>query len=212
MKRLLAKLLHIANANPPHPSREFYSLKERLLNRYGRLADWEWQEIRKECWGPWGDRYGERIGCQGAKCPRCGGTGVFDVRWVLLERWEWCGYVFHRPVPERDTRTKPERPVAIVGRIEHRNYGHKSREAALWLYLLCGEWRLFWRTMTASSACNPGWLPLCRVNKMAMRTSMWLSWRKCWCGKWFPTWGSGWMCCRKCRKPSTANEIEDIPF
>jgi hypothetical protein len=37
---------------------------------------------------------------------------------------------------------------------------------------------------------------------------MWLAWRKCWCGRYFPTFGSGWQICRKCRKPVELKEGE----
>lgn len=206
-QRLLARLLHYANAGPPWPREAFYAVKERLLRRYGRLVDWQWQEIRKECWGPWGEWYGERAGCLGEKCPRCGGTGIFDIRWVLLERWEWCGYVFYRPVPGRDQWTQPELPVTIFGRIEHRDYGLASREAALWLFLLTGHWRLLGTTLGASCSCSPGCWPMLRLQWLVMHLGLWLRWQKCSCGRWFPTWGSGRMVCRRCRRPTREDEI-----
>lgn len=209
-QRLLAILLHHANADPPWPRVEFYAIKERLLRRYGRITDYEWQEIRKECWGPWGREYGERQGCQGAKCPHCRGTGVFDIRWVNLERWEWSGHVFHRP--HWSTRTPPAvGTVKFFGRIEHNANHQKSREAALWLYLLCGEWRVFWNTLRYSCCCTRRAYPMLWLQWAVMNMSMWLSWRRCWCGRWFPTWGSGWQCCRRCRKPRRI-EIEETPF
>src|SRR2546430_712949 len=97
--RILALLLHYANANPPWNRTEFYSLKNRLLIRYAKFRGYDLQIIKKECWGPLdpdGD-YGDHTGCQGRFCPHCGGTGIFDVRWVRLERWQWGRYLFHRP-------------------------------------------------------------------------------------------------------------------
>lgn len=200
---LLATLLHYANADPPLfcQRTEFYALKERLLRRWGRLADYDLQEIRKECWGTrrWDPEHGdyEYLGCRD-DCPRCGGTGIFHIRWIWLERWEWCGYVFHRP--SRESFTRPDYQVSIHGRIEHPHYGWASSEAVLWLYLLCGEWRLLWRALRSSCSCGRYWWPLLNVQRVTMRLCMWLSWRRCFCGRLYPTWGSGWQVCRQCRR------------
>ena len=202
-QRILATLLHYANASPPVNRTEFYALKDRLCRRYAEFRGHDIQEIRKECWGDQRDVYGDWGGC-GPNCRRCGGTGIFDVRWVRLERWHWFGYVFHRP--DGDTRIKPD-SVQIHGRIEHPNYGRASNEAALWLYLLCGEWRLLWRALKGSRCCGWYWWPLLNVQRVVMELAMLLHWRRCWCGRRYPTWGSGWQICRKCR-----NEKQEVPF
>ena len=212
---LIAYLLHVANTDPPTTTRTgFYDLKHRLLKRRAHFAGHDIQEIRKECWGPWNRRGYDRVGCLGERCPHCGGTGVFDLRWVRLERWEWAGYTFHVPVDNSRVVPSPyPNPRMIHGRIEHRDYGRGATEAALWLYVLCGEWRLLWRTLRGSSHCYPGWWPLCNLQRIVMHAVMWLRWKKCWCGRWFPTWGSGWQACHRCRKPKpVTNETEDIPF
>lgn len=201
--RVLSWLCHYANADPM--GREFYQLKERLLRKYATFWGHDIQEITKECWGDqWHSRYGYWYGC-GPKCSKCGGTGVFDRRWVRLQRWHWNGYVFH--VPDDSTRVKPE-SVQIVGLVKHPNYGRASREAELWLYLLTLELRTFWYLFTSRSYCNGGLWPLVRMQRVAMRLRMWLQWRKCWCGRWYPTWGSGWCVCRKCRN----TYADDVPF
>ncbi len=204
---ILATLLHYANANPPWDHRPFYLLKCRLLHKYARFTGHQIQEIRKECLGR-RDHFGDWSGCKGELCPKCGGTGVYDLRWVRLERWEWAGYVFH--IPAGDTRKipSPYPPDGMIrGRIEHAEYGRKSREALLWLYLLCGEWRLLWRTLTSSCSCGRYWWPLLNCQRVAMHLSEWLRWDRCSCGRWFPTWGSGWCVCKRCRKVT-----EDVPF
>lgn len=205
-QRLLAKLLHYANAGHPAFRSEFYALKERLLRKYGTFRGHDLQEIKKECYGE-SVGYYEWAGCKGTKCRRCGGTGVFDIRWVRLERWEWRGYVFHRPVD--DTRIPPAvGSVKIFGRIEHADYGLKSAEAVLWLYVLCGEFRLWARSLRASRYCRPRFWPMLRLQAVVMPLAMWMSWRRCWCGRRYPTWGSGWQICKKCRN----NEPCELPF
>lgn len=199
-QRILARLLHLANSGHPWRRTEFYAIKERLLRRYATFRGHHMQEIRKECWGPrlgW-DEYGDPVrGKCGPTCRQCGGTGLFDIRWVRLERWRWGKFEFH--IPAGDTRVRPAGHVDIVGRIEHRDYGRLSNEAVLWLYLLAGEWQEFRRVMVCGSCCGRYWWPLTNLQRIAMRLNMKLSWRRCWCGRMFPTWGRGWCVCKRCR-------------
>ncbi len=192
--RLLAWLLHYANARPASwTQREFYDLKTRLLKRYADFQGHEIQEIRKECWG------GYYTGC-GPKCTCCGGTGIFDLFWVRLERWQWGRYVFHYPTGR--TWMRPE-SVQIRGRIEHAKYGMVSSEAALWLYLLTGELRLLWRSLKNTCSCGRHIWPLLNLQRMIFWLTHRFAWRKCWCGS----------VCFTCRLPKTDKiRDEDIPF
>lgn len=208
-QRILATLLHYANSSPPWNIRHFYALKHRLLKRYATFLGHDMQEIRKECWGPWNDWDGPS-GCPGASCRKCRGTGIYDIRWHRLERWWWLGYTFHVPSGSTIIRPKTTGPM-IQGRIEHKDYGRLSGEAVLWLYLLCGEWWLLWKAMKSSCACGWYFWPMLNLQRVVMRLSMWLRWHRCYCGKWFPTWGSGWRICKSCRNPSPA-QLEEIPF
>ncbi len=207
-QRLVARLLHYANASPPFNKTEFYEVKDRLLKRYGTLTGSDTQEISKDCWGErrwrpqddWNydgdeDNY-EQIPC-GPKCRRCGGTGIFDIRWILLERWRFGRFTFHRPTTE--TRKEPA-SVSVRGRIEHKDYGRLSNEAALWLYLLTAHFGLFWRTLRSSRTCGWTWFPLLNVQKIVTRIVWKLHFRRCCsCDKRYCTWGSGWQICSRCR-------------
>lgn len=199
---VLAWLCHFANANPM--GRKFYELKERLLRQYAEFRGHDIQEITKRCWGY--EHPDGWLGC-GQHCRKCGGTGIFDRRWIRLQRWQWGRYTFH--IPDGTTWKNPD-SIQIVGRIRHVNYGKLSREAELWLYVVTFQFRTLWYSLTAQSYCSPGWWPMCRLQKCAMWASMKLSWRKCWCGRRYPTWGTGWLVCGKCRnrKPT----LDDIPF
>ncbi len=199
---ILVRLLHWANSSPPCNRMQFYVLKTRLLNRYGRFVGHEIQEIKKECWG----RY--ETPC-GPKCHKCGGTGVFDIRWVRLERWEWRGFCFHTPAG--DTR-KPCLRVDIHGRIEHKDYGRLSNEAVLWLYLLCGEWKLLARALRESYCCGRYWWPFLNLQRIWMNVSIKTSRHKCYqCDQRFFTFGSGWLVCGKCRN-LPAERLDEPPF
>lgn len=217
-QRLIARLLHYANSSPPSYRTEFYALKERLLKRYGNVVDYQMQEIRKECWGEraWNDDHGwyDYTGCcKESRCRRCGGTGVFDVKWIQLERWAWCGWTFH--IPRGQLYRKPETVPQVVGRIEHKSYGRLSNEAFLWLALLF-EPRLFLRSLRSWKCCGTYYYPLSVLQAVAMPLCMRLSRRRCWCGKMFMTWGSGWQICKACRKRDAERDESfisgDVPF
>lgn len=222
IQRLLATLLHYANADTGATYRqEFYALKERLLRRYGRFDGHQIQEIKKLCWGPWGHEYGERAGCKGEGCPHCRGTGVFDIRWVRLERWVWQGYVFHRPVDDTRIIPSPYPPANMIhGRIEHPRYGRGANEARLWLYLLCGELRLFWKDWTSHAYCGWSWWPLTNMQRAVMNLSMHFHVARCRCGRrYFANRRGNYHCsCPRCERESDRRarefygEVEDIPF
>jgi len=206
---ILVRLCHLANADSSHCRNTFYDLKDRLLRQYAKFQGHDIQEITKECWGPW-NSFGDNDGCSGKDCPRCGGSGIYDRRWVRLQRWQWGKYTFH--IPCGDTRIKPD-SVQIYGRVKHVDYGKASREAELWLYLVTLNFGMWWKVLSTSSYCKPGWYPMCRLQGWAMWARMSFSWRKCWCGKLFPTWGSGWNICKKCRTPKAVLEQDnEVPF
>lgn len=162
-KDLLAKLLHYANSGPQGGSR-FYDVKKRLLWKYGTYRGDTLQKIVKPCWGDYNRNYDEYEVC-GDGCRKCGGTGVFSTVWHRLRKYEFCGFQFL--IPDGSTSIPPETPewVTITGRIEHRDYGLWSSEAELWLYLLAGEWRQFFRQFRGSFYYTPGWCPLLRIQK-----------------------------------------------
>jgi hypothetical protein len=212
--RVIAWLLSIANTKPPIIDRpDFYDLKQRICERYGRFVGHDLQEIVKECWGPWeADQFGERspIGCRGTACRVCGGTGAFDVRWVSLESWAIGRRIFHRP--SGDTRIRPDpSSVTIHGLVKHRDYGRGADEARLWLYLLCGEWELLWRQMTIVHCCGWYWWPLLNVQRIASNIALRFHIERCVQCKMRFISGRARRCyCRECR--SQAQSSSEIPF
>lgn len=201
-QRLIAWMLHIANSSPTHRT-SFYALKSKLLTRYGKLTGFDYQQIDKPCWG--GSYYGQ---CRGEKCWKCNGTGVYETKWFELQKWEWCGYKFHLS-PKRLSR-KPE-TITITNRVKHCDYGKWQTEAELWLFFLF-DIKQWIRAISTSKYHRPGLLPMCRLQWAAMPMRMFFTWRTCWCGKRFPTWGSGRMMCKKCRWPTKQKQDIDIPF
>lgn len=160
---LLRVLLHLANSDPPTVGRrEFYALKDRLLDRYATRVGAEIQEIEQPCYG-WG-----RQGCDGHDCPKCGGTGIWERVWVLLHRYRWGRYVFHRPGQRSWTRPPH---VHIRGRIQHRRYGRAAAEAALWLYIFTGEWALLALSLRASRRFGWWLWPLLNLQRVVFEVA-----------------------------------------
>ena len=220
LNRLKAMLLHYANASPPSCGRaEFYAVKDKLLQRYAASDGVDVQEISKPCYGElhWYDEGEFRVitPC-GKDCHRCGGTGIYDIRWVALERFRWYGRTYH--IPRGDTRIRPEKPADIVGLVKHTDYGKGSDEARLWLYLLCGEWRLLWQQLRASYYC--GWHAWPLLNLQWVVFKWCLFWNRrilhctC-CGRRFLRLGRYCPVCRKCQRLQTIAEdldINELPF
>lgn len=160
----LALLLHYANARPPVIGREsFYALKTELLNRYGVKDGVDIQYIEKPCfcYGKYGNR-----------CYKCGGSYVFERKWIRLQRWRFVDYSFHQPL---ETLYSPREAlnVTIKGYIEHPSYGVKSNECLLWLLVLCGEWRLLIRQFRSGCYVHPGWYPLSTLQKIFFGVVTW---------------------------------------
>jgi hypothetical protein len=203
----LGLLLHLANAHPPSGRRsEFYALKDRLLRRYGALIDYDVQHIVDKCWGD-----SDRLGCEGKWCGRCGGTGIWRDRWIVLERWELGSWIFHRPT--NLLRAPNALPRVIEGRIEHRDvHPRTAGEATLWLALLFDR-PLFWRLLTTSRFCGWQWRPMLALQSVTMQVTHKFRRRSCWCGRRFWTWGSGWQICATCRVTRYAAVDDDsLPF
>ena len=158
--RIIGLLLHVANSSPPLLGREqFYAIKVRLLERYGRFVRNERQHIRKECWDC-------ESGCY--KCNRYGvGGGVWDEFWVRLELWELGGYRFH--TPRERTRVRPADwydGSAIEGYIEHRRFKYYLPfECALWLFLIYDR-PTFWGVFGYSAQCSWKLTPLVWANTL----------------------------------------------
>lgn len=118
----LAIVLKHANAQPPFNLGErtyFYKLKEAILRTYGKLVGEDVQHIRKVCWGCGGSGWinEPHFSMPLDLCDKCRGTGTYSERWILLERWEIGGLIFHRPVGPTEKRT-----ATIEGLVKHRRF------------------------------------------------------------------------------------------
>lgn len=217
MKRLLAWLLWHANAAMRSSSDRVaaYAIKERILRRHGRFVGEDIQHIKRECYGcsGWGKDDG------GFTCDRCYGTGIWDERWVKLERWEFGGHIFHRPIANV---ARPMNGVATVeGIIRHddRN-GLASAEALLWLALVYDR-RLFWSELRSCRRFGVSRYPLLTLQLMVFeagtRIKPIVARRSCIsCGESWIRWFNrgSWHTCPSCaRRMSTLSMADDdLPF
>lgn len=134
----LAKLLHYANRRPPTlREQEFYAIKEKILLRHGRKIGYDVQHIRKDCYSC--DEAG-MFRCDWKMpepCWNCGGTGVYDEFWTLLEKYQLGKYTFHRPVSKVYENPGYQTFGKIEGYIRHDTPGYYiSAECAFWLFLI----------------------------------------------------------------------------
>jgi hypothetical protein len=215
--RLIAPLLHLANARRPHTNRErqaFYALKDPLLQRYGQRTGEALQEITRSCYGCDGTGGDD----EGMACSRCHGTGVYDRCWVRLACWQLGPYTFHRPIERR--WIKPSGAVTIHGRIQHPDVGRAGDEALLWLALL-DDRGLWWQMVSTSWPGRHRWpYPLLMLHRAVwplislIRTMR--PWQRCQSGdrrvrRW--PWDDGvWWSCRRCRRRASQVTEDEIPL
>lgn len=214
--RLIGRLLHIANSNPPWPRETFYAMKSSILSRFGLCVGQDVQHIVKKCWGDRYDCNGNPLyKCEGGHCRRCGGTGIFQQKWVYLSRWELGGVVFHRP--DRTAYIEPEEEPTITGHIEHRSYGRLSFEAACTLALLFDR-RLLWALLTRNGHyLGWYWHPWCNLARVVNNADSFIrrfTAHTCFCGRRWRHWfeSTGWCVCRKCRQKQRQEYPYGVPF
>jgi hypothetical protein len=159
--KILAWLLMSANSSPPFaPDRDrFYSYKNTILEKNAFLVGHDIQHIRKMCW----KCAGTGIYQLGDSCWSCS-KGIYSEFYVRLEKYSFCGYIFHKPVHRQ--YFPYENPVTIDGYI--RKECHWAyHEAWLWLLLIYSDsWKDFWGVFKSSCtfSCYP--LPLTKLQRI----------------------------------------------
>jgi hypothetical protein len=119
----IARVLRAANSRPFNRDM-FYPIKTAILHAYATEEPFDVQRIAKDCWGCSGT--GMEHGYDDLnECRRCEGSGVYDVVYVKLKRWNLAGSIFHEPVErlakdEADYYVRLEKAYQIEGLIKHR--------------------------------------------------------------------------------------------
>jgi hypothetical protein len=139
---MIAKLLHIANSDPPsnkHWRERFYAMKNRIVHRWAKPDGFDLQVFEgKKCWsctdGMW-DEYNE--------CHRCDGSSWY--RWprvIRLNRWRLGRYTFHEPILTAYREAKPDENITFRGRVEHAKYDYRWVLLATFLLAIFYDWSL----------------------------------------------------------------------
>jgi len=151
---VLSELLHRANRETR--AKEFYAIKNRILQQYGVLQGYELQFIEgKKCFSCGGDGIYEGWSYK-AECYKCDGTGWYKLPvYNILSLLKFGKYVFHQPFGR--SYKKPDISVKIIeGYIEHDKAKYGATALTI-LYLLYEKgyikrwykstgigWRVYW--------------------------------------------------------------------
>lgn len=153
---LLGAVMTLANQ---WPERDWYTLKARLLIRYGVQLGYDLQKIEHQCWD-----------CEGAGCRRCI-KGIYRTTRTKLARWSVGGWVMHTPVRGlfefEFTDLQPGAHSIINGYIRHGGRGgyHLAGETQLWLLLIWGRTE-FKKSFLSRCFCDSFPYPLLTVQEM----------------------------------------------
>jgi ribosomal protein S17E len=140
MKNILGFILYLANTTSIFYSKKenFYPVKKRLLERYGKHIAIDYQHIKEYCW----TCNGTGMVFENNICHHCYGTGIYKEFISILRVYKLGKYTFHVPIkmvrnydPDFNQLLKNK---TISGYITHDNRGKLiKREAALLLLLFC---------------------------------------------------------------------------
>lgn len=152
-KKILSFLLH--HANRYHKSEHFYTIKSKILERFGTLIDYHYQFI------------------EGKKCHTCGGTGWYTGyswhtnqkyqdtcrncwggwylpnKWNVLAVYKMGKYRFHKPIDTQYKKPECQQSQIIDGYVNHEqsNYSYLCRMVLFIMYDIKGyknRWSFGW--------------------------------------------------------------------
>jgi hypothetical protein len=122
-KLILSWLLH--HANRYHKDEHFYTIKRKILDKYGVVTDYHYQKIEgKKCWTCYGTGiwtgyswYNNRQ--YSDTCNKCGGDGWYiNPSWNVLAVVKIGKYTFHKPIERSYKKPAPGSHV-FEGYIAH---------------------------------------------------------------------------------------------
>lgn len=168
---LLARIMQVANARPEFMSDQWYSLKTRLIKRFGSPDGYDTQRLEASCH----ECAGTGKDLLGHTCRRCD-NGVHHITRTLLSRWKIQDTVFHQIEKSKLTEAElanirshhPALHHHFTARIIHPpGFGAKaSREALLWLTLSFDGVRALVRLLSRGAYCYPGIYPLLHLQRL----------------------------------------------
>lgn len=159
---ILSNLLHYANRSVGYGCKdEFYEIKRKLLLKYGKRLEDDWQHIKKECYrcdgiGIFYPDFRPREACWWCN------NGVYEEFIVQLHKYQLGKYVFHNPQKKTYIHNEKELPKVkfIEGYIRHSipQY-HLADECMMWLFLLYDR-KAFIKKLTQSQFLNNIYTPM----------------------------------------------------
>lgn len=157
--------------------RDFYGIKDRILQRWGTLVTYDFQHFEgKKCWSCNGtgvyDKYEWGGDLIEQECWSCEGTGWYKREcWVALKRYKLGERTLH--IPKERLYTKPEETMhgdnTIEGYISHarQEYG----EECLHLIFLLFAPKIFWKMVLN------GWWREIPVKYRQWINAKWYTWK-----------------------------------
>ena len=140
--KILFWLIHHANRNTK--SENFYAIKSKILQKYGKNAGYDVQYFKgikcNSCSGRGAHpKYSWTTGkiYDWADCYHCWGGWYRPAKYVLLERFQLGKYIFHQPKSTHYSNDKIEVPITcrIEGFVEHKHSKYGDNALTI-LYIL----------------------------------------------------------------------------
>lgn len=142
LRLILSQLLFRANSVAKDdmvaaPRSHFYSIKDRILKKYGQVVGQDIQYIEgKECWscdgtGVYMNFYHNRWHHE--TCYKCNAGWYKRPTWVLLDRVQFGKFIFHQPVQKIYSPVTPYfREATIKGYIDHKRQKYGEECLMIW--------------------------------------------------------------------------------
>lgn len=170
--KILSWLLHHANRNCNENN--FYSIKNKILKKYGQFINYDIQYIDgKKCWCGNGIYDYNWFDKEPIICYKCNGTGWYKLPvWNILEKVSFGKYQFH--IPFERSYKKPidyinQYPNSLIdGYIDHNNskYGDIALNILYLIYDFKGYWKR-WIKNVGFGWYVRWWLPKNYINNIA---------------------------------------------
>lgn len=167
----------LANAGDyPEKKEWFYPLKAHILQRHALPDGYDLQIIRQPCWcgdGIWRGADYTLPEHRHELCHRCGGTGLYRLKHIVLRRWLLGVHTYHQPTDFRHHTEEPElnRDYIVIyhGLIKHETTPARTARRAM-LHLL-----LRYQTRRAFDYLRAKWqVSTRRARRLLTRVNQWL--------------------------------------
>lgn len=115
------RLFMVCNSKPFAGQQQFYTLKKKMLEKYGHADGYDLQIVKKKCWSCAGTGIYDKQ--EDIACYKCCGTGIYDTRYYILKRYILNGNLFYVPVDDINavSKYKAKCKNTIEGLVTHKD-------------------------------------------------------------------------------------------